>query len=607
MKKIIILNHEPLRLFLSEKIAHILKLNYADVISQHIENEVYNALVEPPNPEMGHLAFGCFIIAKAAKKSPAVVAQELKNHLVDILGVAEVIAAGPYVNFKFTSEKLGQEVVNPILSGQIFEKALTENSLKTMIEYSQPNTHKELHVGHMRNLCLGDSLIRLLRRCYGDEQIISSTFPGDVGTHVAKCLWYINKYIGLEVLDQKRKDPLRGEWLGQMYSAANIKLEDEEKTEAFEKNKSELTAILKQLESASGPYYELWKETRQWSIDLMNSVYKWADVQFDRWYWESDVDADSVKTIKKYFAEGKLQQSQGAIGLDFSAENLGFCLLLKSDGTGLYATKDVELARKKFEDFKIEKSIYVVDMRQALHFKQVFKTLQVLGFEQSENCYHLQYNFVELPDGAMSSRKGNIVPLMLLVENMRQHVKKEYLSRYKDEWTTEEIHLVADTVAKGAIKYGMLRQDTNKKIVFDMSEWLKLDGESGPFIQYSFARINSLMKKFTDHAIDFKEDSSELNSINFSLLNHSTELKLMQHLMNFNSVVVTSAENYRPSTLCTYLYETAKKFNSFYHDCSIGNAENNDLKKSRLALAKATGLILRNGLSLLGIPVPERM
>lgn len=607
MKKIIILNHEPLRLFLSEKIAHILKLNYADVISQHIENEVYNALVEPPNPEMGHLAFGCFIIAKAAKKSPGVVAQELKSQLVNIIGIDEVIAAGPYVNFKFTSEKLGQEVVNPILSGQIFEKPLTENSLKTMIEYSQPNTHKELHVGHMRNLCLGDSLIRLLRRCYGDEQIISSTFPGDVGTHVAKCLWYINKYIGLEILDQKRKDPLRGEWLGQMYSAANIKLEDEEKTEAFEKNKAELTAILKQLESASGPYYELWKETRQWSIDLMNSVYNWADVQFDRWYWESDVDADSVKTIKKYFAEGKLQQSQGAIGLDFSAENLGFCLLLKSDGTGLYATKDVELARKKFEDFKIEKSIYVVDMRQALHFKQVFKTLQVLGFEQSENCYHLQYNFVELPDGAMSSRKGNIVPLMLLVENMRRHVKNEYLSRYKDEWSSEEINLVANTVATGAIKYGMLRQDTNKKIVFDMSEWLKLDGESGPFIQYSFARINSLMKKFTDHAIDFKEDSSELNSINFSLLSHSTELKLMQHLMNFNSVVVISAENYRPSTLCTYLYETAKKFNAFYHDCSIGNAENNDLKKSRLALAKATGLILKNGLSLLGIPVPERM
>jgi arginyl-tRNA synthetase len=382
-----------------------------------------------------------------------------------------------------------------------------------------------------------------------------------------------------------------------MYSAANIKLEDEEKTDAYEKNKAELTEILKQLEAHKGEFYDLWKETREWSIDLMKKVYAWADVSFDRWYWESDVDADSVKTIKKYFAEGKLQESQGAIGLDFSAENLGFCLLLKSDGTGLYATKDVELARRKFEDFKIEKSIYVVDMRQALHFKQVFKTLEFLGFEQAKNCYHLQYNFVELPDGAMSSRKGNIIPLILLVDKMKAHVKSEYLARYANEWTAEEVEKTSDIVAKGAIKYGMVRQDTNKKIVFDMNEWLKLDGESGPFIQYSYARINSLIKKL----------GPVESTWNGALLSHPSEMKLMQHLMNLNTVILNSAENYKPSTLCTYLYDTAKKFNSFYHDCPIGSADTTELKQARLALAAATGAALKNGLSLLGIPVPERM
>jgi arginyl-tRNA synthetase len=404
-------------------------------------------------------------------------------------------------------------------------------------------------------------------------------------------------HVGLDVLEQKRKDPLRAEWLGQMYSAGNIKLEDEEKDPVlYEKNKAQLTEILKQLEAGSGKYYDLWKETREWSIDLMEHVYRWAGVEFDRWYWESDVDADSIKTIKKYFAEGKLIESQGAIGLDFSSENLGFCMLLKSDGTGLYATKDIELARRKFEDFKIEKSIYVVDMRQALHFKQVFKTLEVLGFEQAKNCYHLQYNFVELPDGAMSSRKGNIIPLTALVSKMREHVTNEYLSRYKNEWPQPEIEEVADIVAKGAIRYGMLRQDTNKKIVFDMNEWLKIDGESGPFIQYSYARINSLRKKFEmkDH-LDGK------------LLSHPSEIKLMQHLMNFNTVVVNATENYKPSALCTYLYETAKKFNVFYHDCSIGNAESEQLRQDRLALSAATGLILKEGLQLLGIPVPDRM
>jgi arginyl-tRNA synthetase len=590
-----ILNFEPLRNKLAGPLlAAIEKCGVATTL-----DEVYKFLVEPPNPEMGHLAFGCFVVSKGLKKAPAQAATDIKLNLSQIDGVVSVEAAGPYLNFKFSSECLSENVLVPLINGKTFSQVLSQDAPKTMIEFSQPNTHKELHVGHMRNLCLGDAIVRLMRRSYGHDQIISSTFPGDVGTHVAKCLWYIKNHVGLNVLSEKRNSPDRGEWLGQMYSSGNIKLEDESAVpEKFEQNKKELTLILKQLESAQGEFYDLWKETREWSIQLMQQTYKWADVQFDKWYWESDVDADSVKTIKKYYDEGKLQKSEGAIGLDFESEKLGFCLLLKSDGTGLYATKDVELARRKFEDFKIEKSIYVVDQRQALHFKQVFRSLIHLGFEQAKNCFHLQYNFVELPDGAMSSRKGNIIPLMLLVEKMQNHVRTEYLSRYASEWSEQEIQTVSEIVAKGAIKYGMLRQDTNKKIVFDMNEWLKLDGESGPFIQYSYARINSLIKKMN---LDVGE------KFDGSLVVHPSEIKLMQHLMNFNMQIVQSAENYKPASLCTYLYETAKKFNAFYHDCSIGQAETLELKKSRLALATATGLVLKQGLAVLGIPVPERM
>lgn len=594
LKKQKTLMHEPLRYGLVKPLSQALVKIGAGVS----EEEVYGAFSEPPNAEMGHLAFACFIFAKALKKSPAAVAGELKGLLGSINGVASLEAAGPYLNIKFTSEYLAENTVKKILSGMTFQTVLVDGVPKSMVEFSQPNTHKELHVGHMRNLCLGDALIRLMRRSYGTDKIISSTFPGDVGTHVAKCLWYIKNHVGLSVLAEKRTDPLRGEWLGQMYSAGNLKLEDEEKDPAlYEKNKAQLTEILKQLESKQGEFYDLWKETREWSIELMNKVYKWAGVEFDRWYWESEVDADSVKTVKKYLTEGKVQESQGAVGLDLSNENLGFCMLLKSDGTGLYATKDIELARRKFEDFKIEKSIYVVDMRQALHFKQVFRVLEHLGFEQAKNCFHLQYNFVELPDGAMSSRKGNIVPLTSLVSKMKNQVKIEYLSRYENEWSVEEIEKVADAVAKGAIKYGMLRQDTNKKIVFDMNEWLKIEGESGPFVQYSYARINSLARKFPE----------DISSFNASHLAHASEIKLMQHLINFNTVVLSSAENYKPASLCTYLYETAKKFNVFYHDCPIGNVEDINLRKARLALSAATGLVLKNGLALLGIPVPERM
>ncbi len=584
------LMHDPLRLLITEALFKTI----SDLNLSLQKNDIYQQLVEPPNTELGHLAFGCFILAKNMKKAPAVAASELKALIGPIAGVTSIEVAGPYLNFKFSSQILAEKVILPAINLELFKRPLTEKNPKGMIEYSQPNTHKEIHVGHMRNLCLGDSLIKLLR--YSGHEIISTTFPGDVGTHVAKCLWYIKNHVGPDILDQKRASPDKGEWLGQMYSAANIKLEDEEKSEKFETNKKQLTEILKQLEHQSGEFFELWKETRQWSIELMNKVYAWAGVQFDVWYWESDVDADSVKMVKKYFADGKLVQSQGAIGLDFESENLGFCILLKTDGTGLYATKDIELARRKFQDYHIEKSVYVVDVRQALHFKQVFKALEVLGFPQAKNCFHLQYNFVELPDGAMSSRKGNIVPLMSLVKQMKDHVRTEYLSRYAD-WTEAEIESVSDCVAQGAIKYGMLRQDTNKKIVFDKNEWLKLDGESGPFIQYSYARIQSVVKKF-----------SEANeSFDGALLVHPSEIQLMQHLMSFNSVILVAADNYRPAAVCTYLYETAKKFNGFYHECPIGKAETAELKKSRLALAKATANILKNGLALLGIPVPERM
>lgn len=554
-------------------------------------DEAYNALVEPPQPEMGDLAFGCFILSKQLKKSPAQVATELAQKIQPNADIQSVQAAGPYLNFRFTLKSIGQHLLEPVLTGEYFKRKLTIDSPKTMIEYSQPNTHKELHVGHMRNLCLGDALVRILK--YDGFDLISSTFPGDVGTHVAKCLWYM-KYHNQEPEPAVGK----GEWLGRMYSLANNKLEDEDKTPKGEENKKHLTEILKQLEHKNGEYFELWKKTRAWSIELMQKVYEWADVKFDKWYWESDVDADSAAYIRKLYQDKNVViESKGALGVDLESYNMGFCLLLKTDGTGLYATKDIELARRKFQDFKIEKSIYVVDMRQALHFKQVFKVLELLGFEEAKNCFHLQYNFVELPDGAMSSRKGNIIPITALIQKMENTVKEQYLNKFISDWGEAEVNLAASQVAKGAIKYGMLRMDTGKKIVFDMNEWLKIDGESGPFIQYSTARINSLCKK-----LGFAK-----GPVNAELLVTPPERFLLQHLMNFNMVAMKVSEDLRPSVLCTYLYETAKKFNYFYHECSIGQAETEELKRARLALAYATGQVLRKGLELLGIPAPERM
>lgn len=551
---------------------------------------IAEALVEPPNPDMGDLAFGCFPLAKALKKGPPQIAQALAKDLAlpDFVETAE--AVGPYINFRLKPSGFGQYLLGPMIKGDFYSQALLKDAPKVMIEFCQPNTHKELHVGHMRNACLGDALVRVMRTA--NYPVISATFPGDVGTHVAKCLWYL-KFHNQEPEPASNK----GEWLGQMYSKGYLKLEDERGTPKEEENRQQLTQILKELEAKKGEYFELWKKTRQWSVDLMNSVYAWADVKFDQWYWESEMDSPSVEFVKKLFEQGKLVKSDGAVGMDLSEDKLGFCLLLKTDGTGLYATKDLELARRKFQDFKIQKNIYVVDMRQALHFQQVFKVLEKLGFEQAKDCYHLQYNYVELPDGAMSSRKGNIIPLMKLVGSMESMVKDKYLARYKDEWSQEETNLVAKQVAQGAIKYGMVKIDSNKKIVFELEEWLKLDGDSGPFIQYSAARINSLIRKLGP--------VSEV--ADWSLLQHPAEHKVMQSLLFYRSTLMASAEQMKPSFLCTYLLDLAKRFNHFYHECSINNAETEALKKARLALSRAVGETLRHGLSNLGIPTPDRM
>lgn len=580
------IKHDSIRLLATKKILQALeKLNL-----QATEDEIYKALVEPPQSDLGDLAFGCFLLAKALKKAPPAISAEIAGALEIDAQLIKAQAAGPYLNLTFSPGVIGKLVLNEVLDGSFFKKSLVASAPKTMLEYSQPNTHKELHVGHMRNLCLGDSIVRMLR--YAGREIVSATFPGDMGTHVAKCLWYMKKH---------NQEPVpatgKGEWLGSMYSKAHLLLEDQNGTPQEDLNRQELTAILHQLEGKTGPYYDLWLETRQWSIDLMKSVYKWADVHFDEWYFESEMDSASVAWVKQLFAEGKLEKSEGAIGMNLEDEKLGFCLLLKSDGTGLYATKDLLLAKHKFEDVKIEKSVYIVDMRQALHFKQVFRVLDKLGFEQAKNCFHLQYNYVELPDGAMSSRKGNIVPLNALVKNMEEHVKTNYLQRYKDEWTQEDINTIAVQVAKGAIFYGMLRMDTNKKIVFDMNEWLKLDGESGPFVQYSHARIASLGRKFPRTSKDPQWD----------LLTHPNERQLMQAIFGLNTAIAQAAENFKPAAICTYLYELAKKFNGFYHECPIGTEKEEALREARLALAAATGKTLKEGLAVLGIPAPEKM
>lgn len=555
--------------------------------------DIYGHLGPSPKIELGHFAFPCFPFAKVLRKGPPIIAKEIAERLPENSIIEKAAPAGPYLNFSLSMAAFGRHVVEAINSGEFFQRSLTEATPKTMIEYSQPNTHKVLHVGHMRNLALGDALIRMHRYCGYD--IVSATFPGDVGTHVAKALWYL-KHKNTAPIPETNK----GAWLGKMYSAASILLEDEKGTEKEAENRAQLTTILKQLEAQEGEYYDLWVETRQWSIDLMQEVYAWANVSFDAWYWESDVDAVSVAYARKMYEEGKFVESEGAVGMDLEEEGLGFAMALKSDGTGLYLTKDVELARRKFEEYGIEKSVYIVDKRQERHFRQVFKVLEKLGFEQAKDCYHLKYDYVKLPSGPMSSREGNIVPIMDLVEEMQRAVYLDHLHKSVGLGVLEkdEANEIAEMVAKGAVKYGMVKIDTQKPIVFVMEEWIQISGNSGPYQQYVCARINSLLAKQGYQADGAKD---------WSLLKEVSEAALLTKLAEFNDAVLSATQKFQPNMLTNYLYDLGKTLNGFYNDISIRDTEDPVLKNTRMALLDAVRRTVAQGLGLLGIPVPERM
>jgi arginyl-tRNA synthetase len=347
--------HETIKLSIVNEITAIVHQTFAVTLEAE---KAYASFSTPPKLEFGELAFACFILAKELKMNPNQLAQILAEKIEQHDLISKASVQGAYLNLFLTPEAYYQQTIEPIIEGGYFKRDLLANlkdqNVNTMIEYSQPNTHKEMHVGHMRNLCLGNALVRLHR--YAKIPVISATFPGDVGTHVAKCLWYLNKYKSELTIPESRQ----GAFLGSIYTLAHHKLEDELGTEQEAINRAELTEILKQLEQKDGPYFQEWIKTRQWSIDMMEEVYRWADVEFDHWYFESDVDSESVKLVKKYYEQGLFVMDEGAIGIDLSQHKLGFCLLIKSDGNGLYATKDIELARKKFVDFNILKSVVLI-------------------------------------------------------------------------------------------------------------------------------------------------------------------------------------------------------------------------------------------------------
>jgi arginyl-tRNA synthetase len=550
------------------------------------------SLAVPPNFSMGQLAFPCFPLAKELKSAPPKIAAQLVENLKKSLPslVRDVQVAGGYVNFFLDLNKSTADFSAGVETKKYFS-ALTLPREQVNVEYSQPNTHKALHLGHMRNLFYGDAVCNLLDRV--GFKTIRTTYPGDLGTHIAKVLWHL-KRIPRETWPTGEDKAV---WLGKQYALATQGLEVLDEDEKAQATK-EIQDILKHLQELKGPDYALYQETRQWSLDEMKRVYQWSNSRFDQWYFESECDVPSRELVQEQMKKGVFQLSEGAIGVTLGTENgedLGFALLLKGDGNGLYLTKDLELIKRKFSDGKTAKAIYVVDSRQKLHFKQLFKVAALMGFQQAKRSEHLSYESVNNENGeAFSSRDAKGLSLEELRAQIDEIVKTNYLSKHAGEWSEADIHSTAEKITLAALKYGMLRIDPLSPIKFILSQWISLEGETGPYLQYVITRCKSLLNKGNHKA------NSPLN------LSAPEEQELYYALYRYNEIVEAAALEYRPNHLSNYLFDIAKLFNRFYKECSVLNAEGG-LRDSRLTLVQLTLNVLEDGFSLLNIPTIERM
>ncbi|MFH1583332.1 MAG: arginine--tRNA ligase [Candidatus Falkowbacteria bacterium] len=571
-----------------------IKQNIAEAINQALKKkDLVKAtdLVYPPKPAFGDISLPCFNLAKELKKT----AVETGEFLVGKIELNDTVVAtkaiGPFLNFTFNKAKLAQGVIEEIL--KVKTKYGINNigrNKKVMVEFSNANTHKEYHVGHLRNICYGDAITKILTA--NGYKSVPTSYINDFGIHVAKTLWAFNKFYKKEKLPANK-----GYFLGKVYVRASEELENDEAA------KAETGQIMKNIESRSGADYKLWQKTRKWSIDGFNKIYKELGVKFEHIFYESEAIDKGLDMVAKLYAEHFFIKSQGAVIADLNKYNLGVLVVLRSDGTALYPVADLPLAEEKFKKYKIDRSIYVVDVRQGLYFKQLFKILELLGYTATKpgtskkEMLHLGYEFVKLPDGMMSSRTGNVITY----EDLRARAFKKALSEIKKRhknWPEKKIFEVANKLVNGVLKFEMLKVGADKVITLDVNQALRFDGFTAAYLQYTAARINSIIRK--------TRNSQLATQIKYEMLNEAKEFALANKLAKYPEIVATAGKNYDPSEIAKYLFELAQEFNDYYHSVPVLKAKA-EVRQARLALIMAVRQVIGNGLELLGIETVEKM
>ena len=577
----------------------------------------------PPKPEMGDLAFPLFAYAKAFSKAPNVLAQELSARINAISEDpnankpdGEAFALGPYMNVRVNMDSVVSQMYGKIkVGGASYGHSNLLGTKKVMIEFSCPNTNKPLHLGHVRNDCIGQSMSQILKACGAD--VMKVNLINNRGVHICKSMLAYQKFGNGETPESSgiKGDHLVGNYYVRFaqWEAQELKKDtkanmakgmSEEDAKALAKKENgpdmEAQAMLRKWEQGDPQVMDLWKLMNGWTLAGVAQTYERTGISFDKYYYESDTYKLGKDKVLEGLERGIFQKADdGSVYIDNSDIGLDRKILLRRDGTSIYITQDIGTAINRHEDWPFDSLIYVVASEQNYHFKVLFHVLEKLGYSWAKDLHHLSYGMVFLPEGKMKSREGTVVDADNLIDDLTKMAKDQILEKGREE-DLDDVDDTAHKIALGALNYYILQFNPNKDFVFNPKESLSFNGNTGPYLQYMGARISSMLRKYDEaayHDVAF----------NPAVLSLEDEREMLKMLSSFPEVVGKACTQYDPSIVCAFLYDLSKKFSHWYHDNQILKADTPELVKARVSLCEMVLQVMKNAFDLVGIPFLEKM
>lgn len=546
-------------------------------------------LETPPDPEMGDLAFPCFPLAKIFKLAPPKIAERMAARMVPSAEIERVLPQGGYLNLFYNKTKFIEMVLR-----EIYEKKESYgntdcwNGQTILIEYSSPNTNKPLHLGHLRNNVLGMAAANLMEGL--GCRVVKANLVNDRGVHICKSMLAYQRWGGGETPESSG---MKGDHLvGKYYVLFETKLKEDPGLD------EEVQALLQKWEAGDKETVSLWKKMNDWVYLGFKKTYSRMGTAFDQWYFESETYSLGKQIVQEGLEKGVFyKRPDGAVEVDLTGQGFDKKVLLRPNGTAVYMTQDLGTAKRKYEDYAFSRSIYVVAHEQDYHFNVLFKILELLGFEWARVCVHLSYGMVDLPEGKMKSREGKVVDADDLLDELKAMAKAAIIER-RGDFEEEELENRSEEIGQGALKFFLLKVNPRNNIQFNPKEAIAFEGATGPYIQYSHARIQSIIRKAGKVSLD---------SPDLSPLGNKEEFSLAKQLYNFPFEMQKAAEEYNPSRVCEAALQIARELSKFYKEHQVLRAEREESRAARLFLIHCTALVLKKALTLLGVTAPDRM